>query len=101
MCLNGLRQYRRGQTIIEWLISLFLAIYFLDSVVLERLSVMVDLILLTLIFRTLLQKYGVHHRVMTPYHPQANSQVEVRNREVNNIFNVGYFEKMICVKKIV
>ena len=36
-------------------------------------------------FRTLLNKYGVHHRVTTPYHPQANGQVEVSNREVKNI----------------
>ena len=36
-------------------------------------------------FRSLLKKYGVHHRVMTPYHPQANGQVEVSNREVKNI----------------
>ena len=36
-------------------------------------------------FMTLLRKYGVHHRVMTPYHPQENGQVEVRNREVKNI----------------
>ena len=36
-------------------------------------------------FRALLKRYGVHHRVTTPYHPQANGQVEVRNREVKNI----------------
>ena len=36
-------------------------------------------------FRALLKKYGVHHRVTTPYHPQANGQVEVSNREVKNI----------------
>ena len=36
-------------------------------------------------FRSLLKKYGVHHRVTTPYHPQANDQVEVSNREVKNI----------------
>ena len=36
-------------------------------------------------FRALLKKYGVHHRVTTPYHPQANGQVEVRDREVKNI----------------
>ena len=37
------------KTIIEWLISLLLALYFLDLVVLEQLLLMVDLILLTLI----------------------------------------------------
>ena len=36
-------------------------------------------------FKSLLKKYGVHHRVTTPYHPQANGQVEVSNREVKNI----------------
>ena len=35
-------------------------------------------------FRSLHKKYRVHHRFMTSYHPQANGQVEVRNREVNN-----------------
>ena len=36
-------------------------------------------------FLVLLKKYGVHHRVSTPYHPQANGQVEVSNQEVKNI----------------
>ena len=36
-------------------------------------------------FRSLIKKYGVQHRVTTPYHPQANGQVEVSNREVKNI----------------
>ena len=36
-------------------------------------------------FRALLKRYGVHHRVTTPYHPQANRQVEVSNQEVKNI----------------
>ena len=36
-------------------------------------------------FRSLLKKYEVHHRVMTPYHPKANGQVEISNREVKNI----------------
>ena len=34
----------------------------------------------------LLSKYGVkNHRVTTPYHPQANGQVELSNREVQQI----------------
>ena len=41
--------------------------------------------------RSLLKKYGVHHRVTTSYHPQANGQVEVNNREVKNIL-----KKIIC-----
>ena len=36
-------------------------------------------------FRALLKKYGVQHRVTIPYYPQANGQVEICNREVNNI----------------
>ena len=36
-------------------------------------------------FRSLLKKYRVHHHVTTPYHPQANGEVEVSNREVKNI----------------
>ena len=36
-------------------------------------------------FRSLLKKYGVHHRVTTSYHPQANGQVEVRNKKFKNI----------------
>ena len=39
----------------------------------------------------LLRKYGVkNHRVTTPYHPQANGQVELSNREVKQIL-----EKMV------
>ena len=41
--------------------------------------------------RTLPWKYGVQHCDTTPYHPQANGQVEVSNREVKNILN-----KIIC-----
>ena len=36
-------------------------------------------------FLALLKKYGVHHRVNTPYHPQVNGQVEVSNREFKSI----------------
>ena len=36
-------------------------------------------------FRALLKKYGVHHCITMPYHPQANEQVEVSNQEVKTI----------------
>ena len=36
-------------------------------------------------FKTLLKRYGVHHRITTPYHPQANGQIENCNREIKKI----------------
>ncbi|XP_070008311.1 uncharacterized protein [Nicotiana sylvestris] len=38
-------------------------------------------------FDTLLVKYGVNHKVSTPYHPQASGQVEVTNREIKSILS--------------
>lgn len=37
------------------------------------------------LFRAQLKKYGVNHRVATPYHPQSNGQVELSNREIKSI----------------
>ncbi|RDY12112.1 Gag-Pol polyprotein, partial [Mucuna pruriens] len=39
----------------------------------------------------LLEKYGVVHKIATPYHPQTNDQVEVFNREIKKIL-----QKMKC-----
>ena len=36
-------------------------------------------------FETLLLKYGVKHKVATPYHPQTNGQAEISNRELKRI----------------
>ncbi|RVW19424.1 Retrovirus-related Pol polyprotein from transposon 17.6 [Vitis vinifera] len=36
-------------------------------------------------FETLLAKYGVKHKVATPYHPQTSGQVELANTEIKNI----------------
>ena len=36
-------------------------------------------------FANLLAKYGINHRVATPYHPQTSGQVEVSNREIKCI----------------
>ena len=33
----------------------------------------------------ILKRYGVHHRLTTPYHPQTSGQVEVSNRELKRI----------------
>ncbi|CAN6679116.1 unnamed protein product [Malus baccata var. baccata] len=36
-------------------------------------------------FNALLAKYGITHKVATPYHPQTSRQVEISNREIKNI----------------
>nr|CAN79259.1 hypothetical protein VITISV_007591 [Vitis vinifera] len=36
-------------------------------------------------FETLVAKYGVKHKVATPYHSQTSRQVELANREIKNI----------------
>ena len=36
-------------------------------------------------FENLLSKYGVKHKVATPYHPQTSDQVELANREIKTI----------------
>ncbi|XP_039684997.1 uncharacterized protein [Medicago truncatula] len=36
-------------------------------------------------FEKLLQKFGVKHKVATPYHPQRSGQVEVSNRQIKAI----------------
>ena len=36
-------------------------------------------------FENLLTKYGVKHKVATPYHPQTSGQVELTNREIKTI----------------
>jgi transposase InsO family protein len=36
-------------------------------------------------FDALLHKYGVKHKLATPYHPQTSGQVEVTNREIKSI----------------
>ncbi|RVW72207.1 Retrovirus-related Pol polyprotein from transposon 297 [Vitis vinifera] len=37
------------------------------------------------IFNNLFARYGVKHKVATPYHPQTSGQVELANREIKNI----------------
>ena len=36
-------------------------------------------------FETLMKKYGVTHKVSTPYHPQTSGQDEISNREIKHI----------------
>ena len=37
------------------------------------------------VFTSLMKKYGVKHKVATPYHPQTSGQVEVSNRQIKQI----------------
>ena len=36
-------------------------------------------------FENLLSKYGVKHKIATPYHPQTSGQVDLTNREIKTI----------------
>jgi hypothetical protein len=36
-------------------------------------------------FAALLKKYGITHKVGTPYHPQTSGQVKISNREIKGI----------------
>ena len=36
-------------------------------------------------FEKLLQRFGVRHKIATPYHPQTSGQVEVSNRQIKAI----------------
>ena len=36
-------------------------------------------------FENLMTKYGVKHKLATPYHPQTSGQVELANREIKTI----------------
>jgi hypothetical protein len=37
------------------------------------------------IFKQLMKKYFITHKIATPYHPQTSGQVEVSNREIKHI----------------
>ncbi|KAL6312033.1 hypothetical protein AAG906_027229 [Vitis piasezkii] len=50
-----------------------------------RPSSMMEVLILQQTFETLLAKYGVKHKVATPYHPQTFVQVELANKEIKNI----------------
>ncbi|RVW70394.1 Retrovirus-related Pol polyprotein from transposon 17.6 [Vitis vinifera] len=59
-------------------------------------------------FEALLAKYGVKHKVATPYHPQTSGQVELANREIKNILmkvvntnrNIGLLSSLIPYGRI-
>ena len=36
-------------------------------------------------FEKLMRKYGITHKVATPYHPQTSGQVETSNKKIKNI----------------
>ena len=45
-------------------------------------------------FEKLLQRFGVRHKVATPYHPQTSGQVEVSNRQIKAIL-----EKTVSISR--
>ncbi|XP_075499157.1 uncharacterized protein LOC142537531 [Primulina tabacum] len=49
------------------------------------------------LFEKLLSKYGVTHKISTPYHPKISGQVEVSNREIKRILEkvVGVSERRL------
>ncbi|XP_019100879.1 PREDICTED: uncharacterized protein K02A2.6-like [Camelina sativa] len=52
------------------------------------------------VFEKLLKKYGVQHRVASPYHPQTSGKVEVSNRQIKEILEktVGVTRKYWAMK---
>ncbi|RVW80105.1 Uncharacterized protein K02A2.6 [Vitis vinifera] len=48
-------------------------------------------------FEALLSKYGVKHKVATPYHPQTSGQVELANREIKNIVDPQFCPFSTCL----
>ena len=85
MFLNGLRQSPVNKMITEWFSS------FLKRTFFSRFGVPKAIIsdggthFCNKPFETLLAKYGVKHKVATPYHPQTSGQVELANKEIKNI----------------
>lgn len=47
------------------------------------------------LFKRLLEKYGVNHKVETTYHPQTSGQVEVSNKNITSIL-----VKLVNAKRI-
>ncbi|XP_022880866.1 uncharacterized protein LOC111398163 [Olea europaea var. sylvestris] len=41
-----------------------------------------------LLFQAMLHKYGVQHRIATPYHPQTSGQVETSNKQLKRILEL-------------
>jgi len=52
-------------------------------------------------FSMALSKYGVRHKVETPYHPQTSGQVEVSNREIKSILaKIVNVNRTDCSRKL-
>ena len=37
------------------------------------------------VFEQLMKRYGIFHKVATPYHPQTSGQVKIFNRQIKRI----------------
>ena len=85
MCRNGLKQCLAEQQTIGWCLK------FLKENIFSRFGFPEAIIsdggphLCNKPFENLLTKYGVKHKVATPYHPQTSGQVELANREIKTI----------------
>ena len=40
------------------------------------------------------QYYGIHHRKITPYHPQANGEIERFMRTINKNIRISYMNDL-------
>jgi len=40
---------------------------------------------ISLSFESLMKKYGITYKVVTPYHPQTSGKLELANREIKQI----------------
>ena len=50
------------------------------------------------LLENMLKKYGVTHRIATPYHPQTNGQVMSAYFCPHLMFNYGYLIEFVCLK---
>jgi len=52
------------------------------------------------VFRKTLAKYGVNHKVASPYHPQTSGQVELSNRKIKLILEKKQLIKQVRIVRL-